>query len=90
MIITLREMASDAESTSNRRRVSNRKSAKRLRMDQQEREELRELLREEARLEAENEKLRQMTEAVTRKYFFVESHNNVLRALLAELTDLLK
>ncbi|XP_042021034.1 bZIP transcription factor 53-like [Salvia splendens] len=80
-------MASDAESTSNGR-VSNRESAKRLRTNKQER--VRELIREEALLKEENEKLRQRIEAVTRKHFVRECYNNVLRARMAELADRLK
>ncbi|KAL9271931.1 bZIP transcription factor 53-like protein [Drosera capensis] len=71
-----------------KRMISNRESARRSRMRKQ--QHLDELIKEAAKLQAENAEIKKRTASATQMYMGVESENNVLRAQVTELTDRLR
>ncbi|CAA0831984.1 basic region/leucine zipper motif 53 [Striga hermonthica] len=77
--------SSDLDERKQKRKLSNRESARRSRMRKQ--QHLDELVAQVGQLQDESKKMRQMIDGATQLYINFASENNVLRARVSELAD---
>ncbi|GER44356.1 basic-leucine zipper transcription factor family protein [Striga asiatica] len=77
--------SSDLDERKQKRKLSNRESARRSRMRKQ--QHLDELVGQVSQLQDESKKMRQMIDGATQLYINFASENNGLRARVSELTD---